>query len=96
MRGLLVKPVPVRLVNLSLSGFLLESDSAIEVGSTGLLRVDLGDGVCHDDVRVARAVTRAGSSMPYQVGGEFSWASRPDQDSVRLVVRSFDGERGES
>ena len=96
MRGLLVKQIPVRLVNLSLSGFLIESETDVHVGSTGELRVDLGDAVYNDEVRVARAVTRAGTSLPYHLGGEFSWANRPRQDSVRLAVRSIEDEGCES
>ena len=96
MRGLLVKQVPVRLVNLSLSGFLLESESDIDVGSTGELRVDLGSAVYNDEVRVARAVTRAGTSLPYHLAGEFSWATRPAQDSVRLAVRSIEEKERQS
>lgn len=92
MRGLLVKQIPVRLVNLSLSGFLLESESDIDVGSTGELRVDLGSAVYNDEVRVARTVTRAGTSLPYTLAGEFSWANRPGQDSVRLAVRLIEEE----
>ena len=64
MRGLLVKRVPVRLVNLSLSGFLLESESDIDVGSTGELRVAFGSAMCNDEVRVARAVTRCKPRKP--------------------------------
>ena len=56
MRGLLVRQIPVRLVNLSLSGFLLESENQIDVGSTGELRVDLGGAQYSDQVRVARTL----------------------------------------
>ncbi len=59
MRGLLVRQIPVRLVNLSLSGFLLESENQIDVGSTGELRVDLGGAQYSDQVRVARTLARS-------------------------------------
>ena len=90
MRGLLVRQIPVRLVNLSLSGFLLESDSELDVGSTGELQVDLGGAKYNDQVRVARTVARPGSPRPYHLGGEFSWGKRPTQDSMRLAVRALE------
>ena len=90
MRGLLVRQIPVRLVNLSLSGFLLESENQIDVGSTGELRVDLGGAQYSDQVRVARTLARPGANHPYHLGGEFSWGNRPSQDSMRLAVRSFE------
>ena len=90
MRGLLVRQIPVRLVNLSLSGFLLESDSELDVGSTGELQVDLGGARYNDQVRVARTVARPGSTRPYHLGGEFSWGKRPTQYSMRLAVRALE------
>ena len=86
MRGLLVRQVPVRLVNVSLSGFLLESTSEIGVGTTGELRVDMSGNRCRDQVRVARSVGRPGSANFY-LGGEFSWGARPENGSVRRAVR---------
>lgn len=86
MRGLLVRQVPVRLVNVSLSGFLLESSSEIGVGTTGELRVDMSGGRYRDQVRVARSVGRAGSAH-FLLGGEFSWGARPKNGSVRRAVR---------
>ena len=86
MRGLLVRQIPVRLVNVSLSGFLLESSSQIGVGTTGELRVDMSGNRCRDQVRVARTVGRAGSAKFY-LGGEFSWGDRPENGSVRRAVR---------
>jgi hypothetical protein len=90
MRGLLVRQIPVRLVNLSLSGFLLESDSELDIGSTGELQVDLGGAKYSDQVRVARTVARPGATHPYHLGGEFSWGKRPTQDSMRLAVRAIE------
>ncbi len=86
MRGLLVRQVPVRLVNVSLSGFLLESANEIGVGTTGELRVQISGSRCRDQVRVARSVGRAGSANFY-LGGEFSWGVRPENGSVRKAVR---------
>ena len=92
MRGLLVRQIPVRLVNISLSGFLLESDRQVQIGSTGELKVDLGDAMYTDQVRVGRAISRRGANQPYHLGGEFSWGNRPAKDSVRLAVRAIETE----
>ncbi len=96
MRGLLVRHVPVRLVNVSISGCLLESSSEISVGITGELRVSLDGNQYHDPVRVSRAVARMGTSSTFHLGGEFSWIDRPGADSVRQAVRGLeaDGQPG--
>ena len=83
-----MRQVPVRLVNVSLSGCLLESSSEITVGTTGELRVAFSGDRRHDQVRVARAVGRAGSTSFY-LGGEFSWGARPESGSVRNAVRGL-------
>ena len=96
MRGLLVRKMPVRLVNVSLSGFLLESRRQINVGITGELRVDFGGAKYRDQVRMSRSVPRPGSGHMFHVGGEFSWGDRPAKDSVRKAVRTFESDQMES
>ena len=50
MRGLLVRQIPVRLLDLSLAGWCLESNREIAPGTTGDLRIDLGGAVYSDIV----------------------------------------------
>ena len=93
MRGLLVRQIPVRLVNLSLSGFLLESDSELDVGSTWELRVDLGGaklqrpGPGRQNGRATR-----GRRGCITLGASSRGESVPTQDSMRLAVRAFESD----
>ena len=96
MRGLLVRQMPVRLVNVSLSGFLLESRRQINVGITGEFRVDFGGAEYRDQVRMSRSIPRPGSGHLFHVGGEFSWGDRPAKDSLRKAVRTFESDQAES
>ena len=90
MRGLLLRKVPVRLVNLSVSGFLLESDCAIATGTTGRLHLELGSASRRDYVHVTRSVERHGAAHRFLLGGEFSRGHGPETDSVRELVRAVE------
>ena len=55
MRGLLYRHIPVRLVNVSGSGFLLTCTEQIAEGTAGDLRVSIDGTLRHSPVRVARS-----------------------------------------
>ena len=72
-RGKLVRHVPMRLVDVSLSGCLVEADQDLGVGVTGTLEVDLWGVPCRYPVRVSRVLERPDASHSRRVAGEFSW-----------------------
>ncbi len=88
MKGRLVRQVPVQLVDLSLSGCLLETSQQIQPGSTGELQVSLQGTEYYDAVNVVRAAGRQGSHL-VSVGGEFTWRSGPGGMSERSGLRAI-------
>ena len=72
-RGRLVREVPVRLMDASLSGCLVESDEVFQVGAAGTLHVDLWGVPCRYPVRVTRVLERPDTSHTLRVAGEFTW-----------------------
>ncbi len=86
--AVLARDVAVRLVNISPSGCLLESDSRLREGTTASLRM-LFEGVEYvDDIRVIRCTSTEGA-RGYQVGAEFLWTTSPGERSLRRVLASL-------
>jgi hypothetical protein len=93
--AMLVRSVPVRLVEVSRGGCRLECDSRLESGTSGLLAVELGGLVRIDDVRVARCQQRAGAGAVYHVGAELLRTRRLGRRTLRMAVRKIiSDERG--
>jgi PilZ domain len=84
--AVLGREVPVRLIEISTSGCLLESSSRLEQGTAGVLRVTFEDESYQDDVRIMRCRGFEGSSAVYQIGAEFLWTTRPHERSLRRVI----------
>jgi hypothetical protein len=73
----LQQEVPVRILNISRSGCLLQASRPILAGTFGRLRVTLDDLEYADDVRVARS-----ASVPpalCEVGVELLWVPTPKE-----------------
>jgi len=80
--------VPVRLVNISRSGCLLQVARSIAVGTVGRLRIAIDDTEYADDVRVAR-VTARGTGC--ELGVELLWVpmvNEPRSDRRSLAWRT--------
>ena len=84
--AVLGREVGVRLVDISMSGCLLESGSRLEEGTTGLLRVVFEDEHYMDDVRIMRCRESEGSGALYQLGAEFLWTTNPRERSLRRII----------
>jgi hypothetical protein len=89
--AVLGREVPVRLVDISGSGCLLESSNRIEQGTTGTLRVTFEGLEYSDDVRIMRCRPCEGSSTLYHVGAEFLWTTSPGDRSLRRILASLQG-----
>ena len=93
--AMLVRSVPVRLVEVSQGGCRLECASRLESGASGQLAVELAGLMRIDDIRVARCQQRAGAGAVYQVGAELLRTKRLGRRTVRMAVRRIiSGERG--
>jgi hypothetical protein len=84
--AVLGREVPVRLVDISTSGCLLESPNRLDKGTTGSLRVIFEDQHYVDDVRIIRCSQCEGSSRVYHLGAEFLWTTNPRENSLRRVL----------
>lgn len=87
--SVLACPIAVRLLDISLSGVLLESTHAVELGTRGTLRFNFGGVPFSADVKVERqSPARTGSgSDSYSIGATFVALSRQDQ---RVIERFAD------
>lgn len=79
-------PVPVRLLDISLGGVLLESSHPVDLGTRGTLRFNFGGVPFSADVKVERVDrTRAhAGNERYAIGAAFVALSHQDQ---RVIER---------
>lgn len=85
--GVLERRIPVRLVNFSGSGCLLESGAAMSPDAVGRLVVVIGGDEFDEQVRVVRCQALPGAGSVYHVGVQFGLASNPQARSLRRVIR---------
>lgn len=88
--SVLAFPVPVRLLDISLGGVLLESTHAVDLGTRGTLRFNFGGVPFSADVKVERvdrsraALSGGAGGERYAIGAAFVALSRQDQ---RVIER---------
>ena len=87
MVAVMAREIPVRLINCSSSGCLLECGSPIEVGRVASLRLAFDGQDFADDLQVVRCLPIEGSSS-YHAGVEFLWTAAPGPHSLRSVGRT--------
>jgi hypothetical protein len=87
--GMLAKDVPMRLVDISRTGCLLESRQRVEDGTVGELQLQVQRETFVDDVRVTRCVLVEGSGSIYRVGAEFVQTRRPGERSIRRAITAI-------
>lgn len=87
--SVLAFPVPVRLLDISVSGVLLEASHPVELGTRGTLRFNFGGVPFSADVRVERLDRSRGATGPekFAIGAAFVALSRQDQ---RVIERFAD------
>jgi len=89
MLGALVREVPVRLLDMSEGGCLLETSVPINQGTAGELYVPIDGEMRSDALRVCRCSLVRGAGSVFRLGAEFAPAS--NGASLRDVVqRRFD------
>jgi len=87
--SVLAFPIPVRLLDISLGGVLLESAHPVDLGQRGTLRFNFGGVPFSADVkveRIDRSRTEAAGER-YAIGAAFVALSRNDQ---RVIERFAD------
>lgn len=87
--AVLGRDVRIRLVDISGSGCLLESDIRLPDGTTGALRVTFEGREYEDDVRIMRCKARGGSTGGFHLGAEFLWTTNVREQSLRRVLATI-------
>ena len=84
--SVLAFPIPVRLLDISLGGVLLESAHPVDLGQRGTLRFNFGGVPFSADVKVERVDRTPGDNGAerYSIGAAFVALSRNDQ---RVIER---------
>ena len=84
--GVVGRNAPVRVLNISRSGCLLESSDVIPEGSVGRLGLAFQGETYVDDVVVRRCRKLEGAGGLFHVGVEFLWTSPPAKRSLRMIA----------
>jgi hypothetical protein len=85
--SVLAFPIPVRLLDISLGGVLLESSHPVELATRGTLRFNFGGVPFSADVRVERLERPRRDAERFTIGASFVALSRQDQ---RVIERFAD------
>ena len=87
--AVLGRDVSVRLVDISNSGCLIQSETRLAEGTTGTLRLSY-DGVDYaDDVRIVRCQAPTVGDNWFRLGAQFLWTTHPSERSLRRVIAGF-------
>jgi PilZ domain-containing protein len=89
--GVIVWDVPVRLVDVSRTGCLLESNRHMVVGTTGEFRIEFAGQAFSEELRITRCLRLEGSSTIYRLGAEFLRMRLPNVSSLRRAVHAVLG-----
>ena len=90
--AVLGRDVVVRLVDISGSGCLVQSETRITEGTTGTLRLSYGGADYVDDVRIVRCQAPTAGDSWYRIGAQFLWTSHPGERSLRRVIAGIQPE----
>ena len=84
--AVLMRELDVRVLNVSSSGCLIETNGWIAIGTIGTLNVKLGSEECTDDIEVVRCEAVPGAETFYHVGVRLLRRSPRHARSIRQAV----------
>lgn len=84
--AVLVRDIPVRVLDVSLSGLRLAIDQPLDEAVVGRLGITLDGNDYQDTVQIVRCVEHPGTRLARTVGGRFAWATSPGSASIRGAV----------
>jgi hypothetical protein len=87
--GVIFTNTPLRAIEISRNGCLLESSRRIEAGTTGELRLKIDRRTYSEVVMVTRCQRLEGAAANYRLGVEFLRTRRPSASSLRLAISAF-------
>jgi len=82
----LARDFEARILNYSPSGCLLETNTRIDVGTIGTVRLVLDGQELADDIQVVRCQAIEGAGSLYQVGVRFLWTMAPGKGTLRQAL----------
>jgi hypothetical protein len=84
--AVLGRDVTVRLIDISNSGCLIQSETRLAEGTVGTLRLSI-DGVDYtDDVRIVRCQPPTVGDSWFRLGVQFLWTTHPGERSLRRMI----------
>jgi hypothetical protein len=87
--GVILTHTPLRAIEISRTGCLLECSRRIEVGTTGELRLKIDRRTYSEVVMVTRCQRLEGAAASYRLGVEFLRTRRPSASSLRCAVNAL-------
>jgi hypothetical protein len=84
--GVIRREMRVRLLDISMSGCLLEADAPLRVGDVGTLLMVLDALEYHDGVRVTRCDAAPHATGRHHLGVQFLWTDVPPERSIRRAA----------
>ena len=82
----LERSTPVSALNIGTGGCLLETECAVEPGTTGVVALRVERTWRTDDVRVTRCQNIEGAGGRVNLGAQFLWTMQPGPTSLRRFV----------
>src|SRR5918994_4065986 len=82
----LVRRLPIRVVDISAVGCLLESAQPVDAGTVALLALQIGGRRYVDPVRITRVVRLSGGIWAYRFGAEMLTLTPPGEQTLRRVA----------
>ena len=87
-KGKLLRDVPMKLLDVSLSGCRLATNHPIDAGTCGVLRVRVDGKVYHDTIDIVRMIRHQGFNHTFTLAGTIAFGNLPGTASVRGEVPS--------
>lgn len=87
--AVLTRDLPVRLLNCSASGCLVETSVRLDVSTVASLTLNFGGRHFTDDVVVAWCKAIAGSDPRYHVGLKFVWTAAATPNTLRMMAHQL-------
>jgi hypothetical protein len=81
--GVIVRDIPVRVLDASASGCLVESREPLPEGAVGLLEIAGDQGPTSEPLRISRSTVIAGGATRFRAGAQFLPLGAPGPASVR-------------
>ena len=85
--GALTRQLGVRVLNVSGSGCLIESQRPIDIGTVGRLQLRFGLDEYGDDVQVVRCQPIRGAGAVFHIGLKFLWTTSYQAGTIRHGVK---------